>query len=583
MAYGGAAAAPNSPIDRSSLTARLQELGALVPELRVPEGEPDLFEVGHILLDLLERKQRQLIEENVRLAGLRELTETLLREPDEEKILRTISLYLRHAYGLPDVAVLTRDPEGGLRGYRSRGIGRNLCEAIGWSRESIRGSVWERALAGATIVSPEGLEGPQGTPAPLPLILPLLSAASEADGRSESAGAVMGLLALRPDGDRVSGADPLEVGQIAFQAATLLESVRQHRRAAQEMRFRECLLEAMGDGMIAVDALGRVTALNRAASELLQVDRSILGSDFSLLAERAPELIQLCVEGLKRLEKTPPREAAIHLPAGKIPVTLQLVPLADGAEVAGGLVVTISDLRPLRAMEEEIRRLDRLAALGRFASAVAHEIRNPLAAIGTGIEYISGSIAPERAEEVRILRSEVQRLDRIVRDLLEPARARPLEPSKIQVAHFVQRACRAVEPQAREHQVLFSIRPPAEEQVRAATVTMDVERMLQVLVNLIRNAVEASPKGAPVEIGWSGAPAGSPGEVRIWVRDEGPGIPQDQLPHIFEPFFSTKSGGTGLGLYVSHSIVRQHEGTLAAEASPGGGTIMTIRIPPVLG
>lgn len=583
MAYGGVAAVPNPPHDLPSLIARLQEMGALVPELMLPSGETDLHETCSSLLDLLERKQRQLIEENVRLAGLRELTENLLREPDEERILRTISLYLAHAYGLPDVAVLTRMEGGGLRGYRSRGIGRGLCEAIQWTPEMIRGSAWESALEGKTVHAIEGEAVPTGTPAPLPLILPLVSAAGEADGLGEPAGAVMGLLAIRADGDRGSGTDPLEVGQIAFQAATLLESVRQHRRASREMRFRECLIEAMGDGMIAVNASGRMTAVNRAAADLLGVDRSILGESLATLAERAPQIVELCNEGLLRPERTPPQEAAIHLSSGKIPVTLQVVPLADGVEVAGGLVVTITDLRPVRAMEEEIRRLDRLAALGRFASAVAHEIRNPLAAIGAGIEYISSSVAPNRAEEVRILRSEVQRLDRIVRDLLEPGRARPLEPTRVRVGQFVERACRAVEPQARDYRVVIQIQPPPEEQRRKCSVTMDAERMLQVLVNLIRNAVEASPKGAAVEVGWASETGAKGEEVRIWVRDSGAGIPSDQLPHIFEPFFSTKSGGTGLGLYVSHSIVRQHEGQLTAESAPGGGTIMTVRIPPVHG
>ncbi len=579
MALGGADATPDPLPLRPALTTRLNELGALVPELHAPGREIDLSETCHALLDLLERKQRQLIEQNVRLAGLRELTETLLREPDEEKILRTISVYLGHAYGIPEVAVLTRIDGGGLRGYRTRGIGRGLSERIHWPAESLRGTVWEEALGGKAITASEDSTGPEGSPSPLPLIMPLLAAGEAANEGETASGAVMGLLAIRPGGCQGSGSDPLEVGQIAFQAATLLQSVRQQRRAARETRFRECLLEAMGDGLLAVDATGRITAMNRAAGELLDLDRSLLGKGLSALSAHAPKLAELCRAGLHRLERRPPEEAAILARGSKIPITAQIVPLAEEGPDSGGLVVTISDLRPLRAMEEEIRRLDRLAALGRFASAVAHEIRNPLAAIGTGIEYLSSSIPADRAEEVRILRSEVHRLDRIVRDLLAPAQARPLELRRTGIATLIQRAWRAVEPQADEREVTLRLLPPDEEASRPMTGVLDEERMLQVLVNLARNAVEASPTGAAVEIGWERGVAPEEGEIRIWVRDSGPGIPAEQLKHIFEPFFSTKRGGTGLGLYVSHSIVRQHEGTLSAETAPEGGTVMAIRIP----
>jgi two-component system sensor histidine kinase HydH len=110
------------------------------------------------------------------------------------------------------------------------------------------------------------------------------------------------------------------------------------------------------------------------------------------------------------------------------------------------------------------------------------------------------------------------------------------------------------------------------------TLMVDGDRLLQVLVNLVRNAVEASQTGGEVEIGWD-EEEGQEGMQRLWVRDHGIGIAPEHLEHLFEPFYSTKSGGTGLGLYVSHSVVEQHGGKLQVESTPECGTKVTIRLP----
>jgi signal transduction histidine kinase len=274
-----------------------------------------------------------------------------------------------------------------------------------------------------------------------------------------------------------------------------------------------------------------------------------------------------------------PSEARIRSGDETIPVGLTVVHLGDRAEEGGGIVVTLSDLRAIRTMQEEVRRLDRLAALGRFATSVAHEIRNPLAAIGAGIEYLSPALPPERQGDIALMRAEVTRLDRIVRDLLEPAQRRPLQKCLARVSSLITRACQANEPLAHDRGVRIGFRPPDGDATHPMQIEVDVDRMLQVIVNIVRNAIEASPNGEQVEIGW-GAEAGAPKrEVSIWVLDRGRGIPPDEIAHIFEPFYSTKSGGTGLGLYVSHGVVGLHGGTLSAETVTGAGARLTIRLP----
>ena len=195
-------------------------------------------------------------------------------------------------------------------------------------------------------------------------------------------------------------------------------------------------------------------------------------------------------------------------------------------EIPGGMVATLSDLRPVRAMEEEMRRLDRLAALGRFATAVAHEIRNPLAAIGAGIDYLSRAVGQERSSEIGMLRSEIGRLDRIVRDLLEPAKKRPLDCARIEVAALARAGLQG--DRAAGDGAAPEVRAAAavEESLHPATIVVDEERMLQVLVNLVRNAVEASPEDGEIEIGWERERGENPPATRLWIRDHGPGIPR---------------------------------------------------------
>ncbi|MBD3161390.1 MAG: PAS domain S-box protein [Candidatus Eisenbacteria bacterium] len=574
------------PDGTTALRARLDDLRALIPELPALGGsENDAGALCLGLLDLLERKQRHLIQDNVRLVALRELTENLLRDPEEERVLRTVSLYLQQAHGLTEVMVLARAEAGGLRGYRARSGVSGICEAVRWSGETVRGTAWETALGGESVYHASEEERPAGTPIPLPVILPIRCTDAErgtegSPAQDQQGSRTTGLLAIRPNDRTGAGSDPLEVEQLAFQVATLLESVRHQQRKIRDRRFRECLMEAMEDGLVAVDGAGTITAANRAALGLLGVETtSLVGRPLATLNDRSSMLVEVCKRCLEERAPRRHQEIWIGAPRRGIPVNLSVIPLDDDLEDAGGIVATFSDLRPLRAMEEELRRLDRLAALGRFATAVAHEIRNPLAAIGAGVDFLASDLSNEKQSDLKLLRSEIARLDRIVADLLEPARTQPLELRTVTAQKLVQRACQTVEPLARDRNVRFDVRPPAEETFRSTTLDVDPNRMLQVLVNLIRNAVEASPPGQAIEIGWERSRGGGEPLKRVWVRDHGPGIPEKELEHLFEPFFSTKAGGTGLGLYVSNGVVEQHGGRLRVEAAPGGGTRASIDLP----
>jgi signal transduction histidine kinase len=212
------------------------------------------------------------------------------------------------------------------------------------------------------------------------------------------------------------------------------------------------------------------------------------------------------------------------------------------------------------ALEAEVRRQDRLAALGRAVAGVAHEIRNPLNSMRLTLELLDRRLERGRAvgEEARAAIREVDRLDLILARLLAFGRP-PLEDRRTQpLAPVLQEALAVVEQQARQKAIRIACScAPLEADIDAAQIT-------QVLVNLLLNAIEAAPRGSEVRVTAGEAPGG----VRIAVQNGGPSIPEAVRPHVFDAFFTTRSDGTGLGLAVSREIVANHGGELAFDSNP---------------
>jgi signal transduction histidine kinase len=229
--------------------------------------------------------------------------------------------------------------------------------------------------------------------------------------------------------------------------------------------------------------------------------------------------------------------------------------------------------------EAALRRRDRLAAMGELASGVAHEIRNPLNAIAMSVKRLrtefpsEGAPASERAELdelLDILDGQTRRIDSTVQQFLDYARPRPLAPRAVDVDRLLAEVGEATRALAESREVSLAV-----EATSIGTATLDSDQIRQVLDNLLRNAIEATPSGGVVTL--RGRRAGD--GVEITVSDTGTGIEPDHLPRIFDLYFTTKSEGTGVGLAVSHQIVTAHGGALDAESVPREGTRMIVRLP----
>jgi len=351
--------------------------------------------------------------------------------------------------------------------------------------------------------------------------------------------------------------------------------------------------------ILLLDPSGRVAAINAAAARLLSVQPPRAHGRF------ARELVRTVVTGddvvgeafrAARLE----REALLQAEGGgEIPV------LIHGRRVGQPpwVVLTLRDLGQQRRMQQELRRHERLATLGQLSAGVAHEIRNPLAGIGTSAQVLLRRFEPhdERARFVRVILDEVARLDRIVTSLLQYARPRAPVLNAASLEACVRRVTELSADVIREAGVAVEV----EAAERLGTLYIDADLVTQVLLNVTLNAVQAMPRGGtlryevrrvrrrapPREPGrrasdrGNGARNGHAGAApwlyyqQVRVSDTGVGIPRASLEKLFDPFYSTKPHGTGLGLSISQTIMHEHGGSIEVASRENRGTTVLLNFP----
>jgi two-component system sensor histidine kinase HydH len=260
----------------------------------------------------------------------------------------------------------------------------------------------------------------------------------------------------------------------------------------------------------------------------------------------------------------------------------QIVPLEIGASLLAdengtrlGYVILFKDLTEVRALRQEIERSRRLASVGRLAAGVAHEIRNPLSSIKGFATYFKQRYrdVPEDQQTANIMIQEVDRLNRVVSQLLEFAKPVTVSAKATSLKSLVADSLKLVERQAQQKQITIDTRNSGDIDL----VKIDPDRINQVLLNLYLNAIEAMEPGGRLRIEVSGR--GENGGLIIQVSDTGNGIAADDLPKIFDPYFTTKSSGTGLGLAIAHNIVEALGGSIEVNSKAGKGTTFRVVIP----
>ena len=245
----------------------------------------------------------------------------------------------------------------------------------------------------------------------------------------------------------------------------------------------------------------------------------------------------------------------------------------EGYEGRLGSLMFLRDLTEVRRLEAEVRRREKLAAVGNLAAGVAHELRNPLSSIKGYATYFGGRFPEGSAdrEAAQVMVKEVERLNRAIGDLIGLSRPTDIRPRMTGMRRLIGDTLRLIGQDAANHKV--AIRFDAPEVL--PDVAIDPDRMRQVILNLCLNGLEAMPDGG--ELFLSLHP--EPDALRLEIRDTGVGIAPDALPHIFDPYFTTKGQGTGLGLATVHKIMEAHGGSISVTSEPGQGAVFRLLLP----
>jgi signal transduction histidine kinase len=249
--------------------------------------------------------------------------------------------------------------------------------------------------------------------------------------------------------------------------------------------------------------------------------------------------------------------------------------------------------RDLQIARREVMQSERLAAVGELAAGVAHEIRNPLTSVKLLLQHANEQIGEPRLDkgQLALILEEIGRMETTIQGLLDFSRPTRLNRVPHDLCLTLQRAMNLVEPRARQQGIDLVVHSCSDPLI----VDGDPDRLLQVFVNLLINAVEAMPGGGRLtieatplsrsEATWSTGTSDDDSTtswLQVVVRDTGSGIPEEVMSRLFEPFATSKERGTGLGLAISHRIVEEHQGTLTAHNRPEGGAEFTITIPAVI-
>jgi len=338
--------------------------------------------------------------------------------------------------------------------------------------------------------------------------------------------------------------------------------------------FKDLVFESVGTGLIAIDRARTITAINRAAASIagVVVERAIGRPWESLFGDLVPlARIEAAIDAepsaTSRHELVLPRNGGAPIPAR---MAFSALNGADGERL--GLICACEDLSAIRAMEERLRQADRLATLGRMSANIAHEIRNPLASLTGAIEALAADATAAHLRErlAGIVIKESERLNAILRDFLEYARPAPLAVARVNVCETIDEVLVLLEHQAAPGTLKVVRELPA-----SLEWEVDPQQFRQAVWNLCLNAAQAMPDGGELRV----AVAAVDGRLMVQVADTGHGIGVTDVHHVFEPFYSTKPGGSGLGLALVHRVVQDHGGEIDLDSAPGAGTSFTLRIP----
>jgi len=341
-----------------------------------------------------------------------------------------------------------------------------------------------------------------------------------------------------------------------------------------ERSLNENILMSIADGVITVDTDGQVTSINPAAQQMMGMTASdTVGRPYASLFSDEVDFTSLLLDTLQSGKEHISVTLDYPLKDRVLYISSSTSLLRDDSGKVIGAVAVFKDLSENRQLQKQVMRADRLAALGELVAGIAHDIRNPLTSIRGFMQYLQKSSDPKEWREFSpLIIREVDGLNRIVGELLEFAKPYPPRISQVRINDLIQEMLLFVNKGTDEHKVCITLKlddtiPPIE---------ADGEQLKQVLLNLLINASQAMPDGGTIMIETCRNDNDS---VKFLVTDSGMGVALENREKIFDPFFSTKPSGTGLGLAVVQRIINAHHGEIAISSEVGEGTSVAVVLP----
>ncbi len=348
------------------------------------------------------------------------------------------------------------------------------------------------------------------------------------------------------------------------------------------------ILDSLSIGVVVLDDKDLLTMANDSARRLLpEIPPGSAAIDILNVLEKRPALRDIVKAATKQGAYVQDIEHDLGDATDSWPVRVTTLPLKDRKERTTGTILLVHDVRDIVRMERQMHTAERLSALGTLAAAMAHEIRNPLEALDLNLALLEQSMAGVNAKTrdddktgkyVKILESEVSRLASIVENFLSFARPSGSTSVEIRLDSILRQIVDLLNNQARSRKVKIELATEGD------PVVLGIEDQLkQALLNLLINSLQAMPGGGSLRIttGISAhhSPGGTPSLAFVRIKDTGVGIPQEQVSRLFDPFFTTRPKGTGLGLTIVHRVIREHKGSIRVASTPGEGTTFTVELP----
>lgn len=344
----------------------------------------------------------------------------------------------------------------------------------------------------------------------------------------------------------------------------------------QTQDYTRQVVANMANGLISIDRSGIIMTYNKLALDLLELDE---GDAQGMSLRRVIDFdITGISDTLNKNESILEKEYNFTQTSGDvIPLSLSITPILAESMQVSGAVILLRDMREIKRLQEKVQRSEKLAAIGKLAAGVAHEIRNPLSSIKGFAQFLRHVLKdrPEEREYATVMVHEIDRINRVVSDLLTYSTPLTATPKKENLYEVIDHAILLVNADAleRDVKIIKTLSGDLDQ------LWIDSNQITHILLNLLLNSLEAVSTGGKIEVG---AEVIDSQQLHLWVEDDGIGIAPDHQNRVMDPFYTTRDKGTGLGLAIVHKIIENHNGEVKIESPPKGrasGTMLSMFIP----